>query len=98
MFLGLAILKLQEERKLDLQQKVRDIVPEIEFTNQWEESDPVRIVHLLEHTTGWDDYHLTEQVTSQVSLKEGLDHHPHSRTCRWVPGTRMAYSPYLTGT
>jgi len=26
----------------------------------WEASDPVRVVHLLEHTTGWDDMHLRE--------------------------------------
>ena len=27
-----------------------------------------------------------------MTLKEGLDFHPHSRRCRWIPGSRMAYS------
>ena len=94
MFVALAVLKLQEEGKLSLDDKVRDLIPEIEFENEWEETDPVRVAHLLEHTTGWDDYHLTEYAHSDpnpVTLREGLDYHPHSRESRWIPGTRMAY-------
>lgn len=92
MFVALSILKLEEQGKLNLEDEVRYHVPDVAFENRWEDSDPVRIVHLLEHTTGWDDYHLTEQVRAAITLKRGLDFHPHSRRCRWVPGTRMAYS------
>jgi CubicO group peptidase (beta-lactamase class C family) len=92
MFVALAILKLQEEGKVNLQDKIHDVVPEIEFTSKWENTNPVRIVHLLEHTTGWDDYHLAEQVSAPITLRQALDLHPDSRTSRWVPGTRMAYS------
>ena len=94
MFASLSILKLQEEGRVNLDDKVRDLVPEIEFENQWEETDPVRVAHLLEHTTGWDDIHLTEYAHSDpdpISLKDGLDFHPHSRISRWVPGSRMSY-------
>ena len=94
MFAALAVLKLQEEGKLNLNDKVRDLVPEIQFENQWEESHPVRIAHLLEHTTGWDDIHLAEYAYSapdNMSTKEGLDYHPDSRKSRWIPGTRYAY-------
>lgn len=94
MLVALSILKLQEQNKLNLQDKVRDWVPEIKFVNKWEESNPVRIVHLLEHTTGWDDWCLVEIAhndSTPISLKAGLDYHPHSRISRWVPGTRMAY-------
>lgn len=94
MFAALAVLKLQEEGKLSLHDKVRDLVPEIQFENPWEETHPVRIVHLLEHTTGWDDIHLAEYAYSAsdtMSTKEGLDYHPDSRTSRWIPGTRYAY-------
>src|SRR5262245_43666417 len=55
MFAALSILKLAEQGKLSLDDKVRDRAPEVEFQNPWEDSHPVRIVHLLEHTTGWDD-------------------------------------------
>lgn len=94
MFVALAVLKLQEEGRISLQDKVRDLAPEIEYTNQWEDTNPILVVHLLEHTTGWDDLHLKEFAHSDptpVTLKEGLDFHPHSRTSRWIPGTRMSY-------
>lgn len=94
MFAALAILKLQDEGKLSLHDKVRELVPEIQFENPWEETDPVRIVHLLEHTTGWDDIHLAEYAFSApdtMTTKEGLDYHPDSRKSRWIPGTRHAY-------
>lgn len=94
MFVALSVLKLVEQGRLSLDDRVRDLAPEIEFENEWEETDPVRVVHLLEHTTGWDDLHLPEYAHSDptpASLKEGLDFHPHSRISRWKPGTRMSY-------
>lgn len=95
MFVSLAVLKLVEEGKLSLQDRLVDHAPEVEFSNPWEATDPIRIVHLLEHTTGWDDMHLPEYAHSDptpVTLKQGLDFHPHSRRSRWVPGTRMSYT------
>lgn len=92
MFVALSILKLQEEGRLTLDDEVREIAPEIAFENPWEETNPVRVVHLLEHTTGWDDYHLVEQTDVPLTLKEALDLHPHSRKSRWIPGSRMAYA------
>lgn len=94
MFVALSVLKLVEEGKLSLDDKVSDLAPEIEFENQWESTDPVRIVHLLEHTTGWDDIHLPEYAHNDptpATLKEGLDFHPHSRVSRWKPGSRYSY-------
>lgn len=94
MFVAIAILKLQEEGKLKLSDKIKDIIPEIQFENPWESTDPVRIVHLLEHTSGWDEIHLVEMTHNQtpsISLKQALEFHPHSRKSRWVPGSRMAY-------
>lgn len=94
MFVALSILKLQEAGKLSLEDKIRDLIPEIMFENQWEESHPIRIVHLLEHTTGWDGYHYPQKAHNDpkpATLKEGLDFHPHSRISRWVPGTRFSY-------
>ena len=94
MFVALSVLKLVEEAKLSLSDRLSDLAPEIEFENRWEATDPVRIVHLLEHTTGWNDIHLPEFAHSDptpATLKEGLDFHPHSRVSRWKPGSRMAY-------
>ena len=94
MYIALAILKLQEEGKINLKNKVRDLVPEIEFQNQWEDSNPILIENLLEHTTGWDDIHFCDyayQMPDSLGVKVGLDYNPNSRTSRWIPGTRMSY-------
>lgn len=94
MFVALSVLQLVEQGVLSLDDKLADLAPEIEFDNPWEDTDPVRIVHLLEHTTGWDDIHLPEYAHNKpapVSLKEALDFHPHSRRSRWKPGSRMSY-------
>ena len=93
MFVSLAVLKLQEEGRLSLKDKVMDLAPEIEFKNAWSETSPILVEHLLEHTTGWDDMHLIDYALNDpdLSLKEGLDYHPDSRISRWIPGTRMSY-------
>jgi CubicO group peptidase (beta-lactamase class C family) len=92
-FASLSILKLANEGKLSLQDPVHKLVPEIWFENRWEATDPVRVVDLLEHTTGWDDMHMREYAkdAKDMTLREGLDYDHHSRTSRWRPGTRMAY-------
>jgi len=93
-FASLSILMLAGQGKVSLEDPVRKLVPEIWFENPWEASDPVRVVHLLEHTAGWDDMHLREYAKDTpptTSVREGLDYDHHSRTSRWRPGTRMAY-------
>src|SRR5688500_15226030 len=50
MFAALSVLKLVEEGKLSLDDKLRDRAPEVAFENPWEDTHPVRIAHLLEHT------------------------------------------------
>lgn len=93
-FVALAMLQLVEEGRLDLSTPIRELIPEIAFENRWQATDPVRVVHLLEHTTGFDDLHLPEYIypaTNETTVKEALDFHPHSRRCRWRPGTRYSY-------
>ncbi len=92
-FASLSILKLANEGKLSLEDPVRNLAPEVWFENRWEATDPVRVVNLLEHTTGWDDMHLREYAKDapDMALREALDYDHHSRISRWRPGTRMAY-------
>lgn len=93
-FTSLSILMLADQGKVSLDDPVRKLAPEVWFENRWEASDPIRVVHLLEHTTGWDDMHLREYAKDappSMSLREGLDYDHHSRVSRWRPGTRMAY-------
>ena len=93
-FVSLSILMLADQGKLSLDDPVHKLAPEVWFENRWEASDPVRVVHLLEHTTGWDDMHLREwakDAPGSMGLREALDYDHHSRISRWRPGTRMAY-------
>ena len=92
MFVSLSVLLLQEEGKLSLDDVARSRIPDVAFENPWEATDPIRIVNLLEHTTGFDDLTFREYAHSRlVTLKEGLDYEPRSRRSRWRPGTRFSY-------
>ena len=93
-FVALAVLRLVEEGRLGLDDRVRDLLPEFEFENPWEESHPLRVAHLLEHTTGFDDLHFREYAfgPEDGTLREALAVNPAPRVARWPPGTRMAYN------
>ena len=92
-FASLAVLMLADQGKLSLDDPVHKLAPEVWFENPWEATDPVRVVHLLEHTTGWDEMHLREfaEDAPDLSLAHALDYDHHSRVSRWPPGTRFAY-------
>lgn len=93
-FAGVAALQLQEAGKLKLTDTVRQWAPEVAFNNPWEATDPVRLVHLMEHTSGFDDMHFREYALddpNEMPLREALAYGASSRVCRWRPGTRMAY-------
>lgn len=94
-FVALSVLKLVEEGRLDLEAPVASLVPDVGFTNKWEATDPVRVVHLLAHTTGWDDVHpnvMAYDNPRPLTLGEGLALDPDSRISRWRPGTFYSYS------
>lgn len=93
-FAALSALKLQEEGKLKLSDTVKQWAPGVAFNNPWESNNPVRLVHLMEHTTGFDDIHLREYSLNDptpISLKDALAFGADSRVSRWPPGTRMSY-------
>lgn len=91
---ALAALRLVEAGALDLDTPLRRAAPEIGFSNQFEAEAPVRLVHVIEHTTGWDDIQLQEyrSFPDGTTLVEGLADNPASRTARWAPGTYASYA------
>lgn len=94
-FTSLSILKLVEEGILGLDDPIAPLVKDGVFQNPWESDYPVRIVHLLSHTTGWDDLHMSEYTHNDptpVSLETAFSVYPRSRTSRWIPGSRSSYS------
>lgn len=95
LFVSLAILKLQEEGRLNLKDKVSDLIPDLEIINPWEDKYPIRIENLLEHTAGLNDWSFAEIGSNDPkpkTLKESLEYYPKGRVARFVPGTRIQYS------
>jgi len=93
-FTALAVLTLVEQGKLDLRALVRDLAPEIEFTNPWAATHPVTVAMVMEHTAGFDDIRFREYAAvddPNITLQQGLAFNPSSRVSRWIPGTHMSY-------
>ena len=92
-FTALAVLQAVEDGLLNLETPIRELARELDFTNRWEETHPITLATLMEHTTGFDDLHFPEWAGNdpQMTLAEGLALHPHSRVSRWRPGTHMSY-------
>jgi CubicO group peptidase (beta-lactamase class C family) len=95
-FIALAIMKLQEQGKLDLNAKISELAPEMGTQNPWEAKSPVRVIHLLEHSSGFDDMILSEvrnlEDDPAIPLLEVFRKFPGPQRVRWQPGTRVAYS------
>ncbi len=94
-FVSIAVMMLVEQGRLSLDDPLRKHIPEIVFENPWEATDPVRVAHALEHTTGFDDWRFRDYANSDptpLTLRQGLDFNPSSRVSRWRPGTRVAYN------
>src|SRR6267378_3180581 len=95
-FVALALLKLQEDGKINLYARLRDVAPEIPMNNRWEASEPVRIVNLLEHTAGFDDMEFSEVYNLKdrydFPLLDVFKRFLKPQVVRWPPGTRMSYS------
>ena len=95
-FVALALLKLQEEGKINLEARLHDVAPEVPISNAWESAHPVRIVNLLEHTAGFDDMEPAEVYNAHdrydYPLLEVFKRFKEPQHVRWSPDTRMSYS------
>ncbi len=95
-FVALALLKLQEEGKINLEARLQDVAPEIPVKNRWEVTNPVRIVNLLEHTAGFDDMQASEVYNFNDAydfpLLDVFKRFQEPQDVRWPPSTRMSYS------
>lgn len=93
-FTGIGFMTLVEQGKLRLDARLGDVAPEIKFTNRWEQTDPVRLAQLLEHTTGWPDISLRVETTDGPgwTLRQGVDLSSPGFISRWKPGQFAVYS------
>jgi CubicO group peptidase (beta-lactamase class C family) len=95
-FVSVALLQLAEQGKLDLNAKLKDLAPEIPVSNPWEDTDPVTVAEVLEHTAGFDDMHFPRlynfSEAPDIALLTVLQRSQPELRVRWKPGTRMSYS------
>lgn len=90
---GLMAMKLVEQGRLDLDAPVTELAAELPIQNPWEVSTPLRIVHLLEHTAGFDDFHPRNfEAPADLPLEAVLGQMDRELVVRWRPGERFAYS------
>ncbi|TMN60019.1 serine hydrolase, partial [Pseudoalteromonas piscicida] len=85
LFVAMAIMQLIEEGYFSLQSKVSELAPEINIDNPWHETSPIRVVHLLEHTAGFDDMHFKNfynKTGQEVNLLESVNRDAESLAVR----------------
>jgi len=94
-FVAMGIQKLIADGKLKLNDRLQAIAPEIPYTNRWESTHPVRLVHILEHTAGFEDITLNKMINmtgKPLTGIEAIQAQKNSLTSRWKPGEMMSYS------
>jgi CubicO group peptidase (beta-lactamase class C family) len=98
-FTAAAILLLESEGVLRLDDPVRIHLPRPPYRNDWERTAPVTIAQLLEHTAGFQDLTKEEFDHSDpaLTLRQGLDLYPEMHVTRWKPGLHAVYSNFGYG-
>ncbi len=90
---ALGVMRLVEQGRLDLDQPISTLMPEVAVRNAWDLSAPITLAHALEHTTGFDEMRFNEYDGPEgMSPRDALAINPRSRVARWRPGSRMSYA------
>lgn len=94
--LAAGVLKLATEGRVSLDAPLADVLPGIALENPWSSGHPVRIRHLLDHTSGLDDARLWQvfgsSATPDAPLIESLGNDRSILRVRYRPGARLSYS------
>jgi CubicO group peptidase (beta-lactamase class C family) len=93
-FTSIAIMTAVEQKKLSMDSKLASVAPNLRFDNPWEKTNPVRLVNLLEHTTGWPDIslHILNIDEKSWSVLRGVQETSPEFVSRWKPGYFTVYN------
>jgi CubicO group peptidase (beta-lactamase class C family) len=93
-FNALAVMLLVEQGRLDLDAALVKLVPDAPLDNPWAEAYPVRVAHLLEHSSGLLDMTREEFDHNEPfsSLEAAFAFRPRARVVQWPPGLHSVYS------
>ncbi|MGV8940121.1 MAG: serine hydrolase domain-containing protein [Lysobacter sp.] len=90
------VLRLVTQQRLALDTPVQQILPEIRWTNPWNDTHPVLLRHLLDHTAGLEDAGLRHVLSGNARpdspLSEVFGRGPTRVTVRTRPGDEYSYS------
>jgi CubicO group peptidase (beta-lactamase class C family) len=94
--LATGVLRLISEGRLALDTPVSALLPDMEFDNPWAASDPVRIRHLVDNTSGLDDAHFwhvfSMKADADAPLAAAFPKGSGLLRIRNRPGARFSYS------
>jgi CubicO group peptidase (beta-lactamase class C family) len=94
--IALGVLRLVSQGRVDLDAPVATLLPALRFDNDWDTRSPVRLRHLLDHTSGLDDARMWQMFSAKAEpstpLVEAFTRDSSVLRIRTEPGTRMSYS------
>ena len=92
-FVALASMRAQEQQQLDLQEPVLQRLGAGYFKNPWVSQEPLRLVHLLEQTSGLADMSKAEwDSNTPQGLEPALRRFASQHRLSWPPGRYFSYS------
>jgi len=90
------VLRLVTQGRLDLDAPIAEILPSLAVSNPWEGDVDVRIRHLLDHTSGFEDARMwqmfSERPTADTPLMGAFPNSGELLRVRTRPGSRFSYS------
>jgi len=91
---AIAVMGLVEQGKLSLEQTIAQLAPDVPFDNPWEPANPLRLVHLLEHTTGWPDIGPRVLAKNERTWSgfDGIKFSSPGFVSKWKPGYFTNYN------
>ncbi len=94
--LAAGVLRLVSTGRLALDTPVTSILTDVNFNNPWAATDPVRVRHLLDHTSGLDDARFSQvftlHATPDTPLAQAFTVADSLLTIRSRPGAHSSYS------